>query len=113
MYFDPLGTTWVQHIANLIKHQGQDDTKQLLESVPWPESAFIPMKVINQMPSPRIFKSHSPYHMMVGDLPHTSQQNTSTLLETPRILQCHSITICVVLFIDNTHSHGSTSSDCI
>ena len=79
-----LGTTWVQHIANLIKNQGEDDDKELMESVPWPDMAFIPMKMFNQMPSPRIFKSHSPYDMMAGGLPQTSPAKYIYIVRNPK-----------------------------
>ena len=82
--FGSLGTTWVQHIANLIKNQGQDDDKKLMESVPWPDMAFIPMKMFNQMPSPRIFKSHSPYNTMAGGLPQTSPAKYIYIVRNPK-----------------------------
>ena len=55
-----------------------------MESVPWPDTAFIPMKVINEMPSPRILKSHSPYHMMAGGLPHTSPAKYIYIARNPK-----------------------------
>ena len=55
-----------------------------MESVPWPDTTFLPMKVINEMPSPRIFKSHSPYHMMAGGIPHTSPAKYIYIARNPK-----------------------------
>jgi len=55
-----------------------------MESVPWPDMAFIPMKMVNEMPSPRILKSHSPYHMMAGGLPHTSPAKYIYIARNPK-----------------------------
>ena len=74
----------MQHIANLIKNQGQDDNKKLVESVPWPDIAFIPMKMFNEMPSPRIFKSHNPYDKMAGGLPQTSPAKYMYVARNPK-----------------------------
>ena len=68
----------------MINNQGEDDTELLAESVPWPDMAFIPMKVFNEMPSTRIFKSHSPYHMMAGGLPHTSPAKYIYIARNPK-----------------------------
>ena len=74
----------MQQIANLVKNQGQEDNKKLVESVPWPDMAFIPMKMFNEMPSPRIFKSHSPYDMMAGGLPQTSPAKYIYIVRNPK-----------------------------
>jgi len=42
------------------------------------------MKVINEMPSPRIFKSHNPYHMMAGGVPHTSPAKYIYIARNPK-----------------------------
>jgi len=80
----PLGTTWGQHIANLVKNQGEDDKKRITESVPWPEEIFVPMQLVNGMSSPRIFKSHNPYHMMMGGVPHTSPARYIYIARNPK-----------------------------
>ena len=46
-----------------------------MEAIPWLEAEWpvvIPIKAYDEMPSPRFFKTHSPYHMMAGGLPHAS-----------------------------------------
>jgi len=82
----PLGTTWGQHIANLVKNQGEDDKKRITESVPWPEEIFVPMQLVNGMSSPRIFKSHNPYHMMMGGVPHTSPARYIYIARNPKVV---------------------------
>jgi len=55
-----------------------------MESVPWPDMAFLPVKMFGEMPSPRILKSHSPYHMMAGGLPHTSPAKYIYIARNPK-----------------------------
>ena len=35
-----LGTTWVQNIVNLIRNNGDDDPKPLVQAAPWIASSY-------------------------------------------------------------------------
>ena len=77
------GTTWTQQIVKLILNNGEQDEKNVDESVPWVEAfADIPQMNIYQKnihrrfdvdkyPSPRAFKSHFSYNLMPCGLPET------------------------------------------
>lgn len=71
--FPKSGSTWLSHVIYLIVHNGETPTKNTLRSSlhwvasswPYPRSR----KELEALPSPRIFKSHMPYHMAVGGEP--------------------------------------------
>lgn len=68
------GTTWTQQIVKLIRNNGVPDDTVLTRSIPHPEivkGLNLDIK-IDEMPRPRAFKSHFPYHMMLGGPPHTT-----------------------------------------
>ena len=46
--------------------------------------AFIPIQMVNEMPSPRIVKSHSPYHLMAGGPPETSPAKYIYVARNPK-----------------------------
>ena len=81
------GTTWTQQIVKLIANDGKDDGMLVTEAIPWLERAgnVLPsgMKV-DEMPSPRYFKSHTPYHMMPGGMPHTSPAKYIYVARNPK-----------------------------
>lgn len=57
------GTHWVMHIVRLILNCGKDDGKNITEAVVWIESMhegppFQLQMNINELTSPRAFKSH-------------------------------------------------------
>ena len=82
-----LGTTWTQWIVSLIRNQGKDDGTFIMQAIPWIDSDFpakIPIEDIDKMPSPRFFKSHSPYNMMAGGLPHTSPAKYIYIARNPK-----------------------------
>ena len=73
------GTTWTQQIVKLIINHGIDDGKKLSDSVPWLEALntderfFYQLPLpINDMPSPRAFKSHFLYDNMPCGVPHST-----------------------------------------
>ena len=73
------GTTWTQNIVRLILNDGIDDGKKLSESVPWIEALntderfYYQLPVpIDELPSPRAFKSHFQYDNMPCGAPHTT-----------------------------------------
>ena len=89
LHCSPVGTTWTQHIVNLIRNQGKDDTSGLhvTMAVPWIESIVpveIPIEDLDKMPSPRFFKSHNPYNMMAGGLPHTTPAKYIYIARNPK-----------------------------
>ena len=59
----------------------------MVEAIPWLEEAgkVLPsgMKV-DEMSSPRYFKSHTPYHMMPGGVPHTSPAKYIYVARNPK-----------------------------
>ena len=72
-------TTWTQQIVKLILINGVDDGKKLSESVPWIEALNTDERFYYQlptpledMPSPRAFKSHFRYDNMPCGVPHTT-----------------------------------------
>ena len=81
-----LGTTWAQQIANLIRNQGKDDPNFVMYAVPWIESErpAIPIEDLDKMPSPRFFKTHNPYDLMAGGLPHTSPPKYIYIARNPK-----------------------------
>ena len=70
------GTTWTQQIVRLIINRGENDGKILTDAVPWVE-AFNTMLPgferinLDEMASPRAFKSHFPYEQMPCGPPNT------------------------------------------
>ena len=82
------GTTWAQQIVKLIANDGKDDDTIVTESIPWLEREFgkvLPSGVkVDEMPSPRCFKSHTPYHMMPGGVPHTSPAKYIYVARNPK-----------------------------
>ncbi|XP_065177512.1 amine sulfotransferase-like [Sycon ciliatum] len=57
------GTTWMQQIVKCIRTKGHPETvdEHLEDIFPWFEA--MPQKDMEDRPSPRIYKSHSPYYM--------------------------------------------------
>ena len=86
------GTTWVQQIIKLIKNDGKEDGRTVDEAIPFIEEALcaeaehhIRDRVgINEMPSPRYFKSHMPYQMMPGGPPHTASAKYIYVARNPK-----------------------------
>ena len=56
----------------------------IVDSVPWLESSSVELKLANEMPSPRAFKSHSPYHMMAGGPPYTTPAKYIYVVRNPK-----------------------------
>jgi hypothetical protein len=71
------GTTWTQQIVRLIINRGKDDGKLLTDAVPWVEAfnktipGYEPLD-LDEMTSPRAFKSHFPYDVMPCGPPNTT-----------------------------------------
>ena len=89
------------HLCTVVKsplasHEKDDDDTIVTESIPWLEREFgkvLPSGVkVDEMPSPRLFKSHTPYHMMPGGVPHTSPDIEA--LSLARLLLMHTSRSC-------------------
>jgi len=67
------GTNWLANVLMRLIHGGEAPPGQTLrESVHWVESAILYVRSkeeLDAMPSPRVFKSHMPFHMAVGGDP--------------------------------------------
>ncbi len=68
------GTTWTQQIVKLIRRNGERDDVAITESVPWLEALKMryPDFKIEELPRPRTFKTHFPYHLLPCGPPHTT-----------------------------------------
>jgi hypothetical protein len=70
--FPKSGTTWTQQIVRLVYSRGliRDDDPSLHAIIPWlDDSEDLPdLSVVDAMPSPRVFKSHNPYHLLPSRL---------------------------------------------
>ncbi len=84
------GTTWLQQIVKLIRNGGKEDERRCNEVVLWLESRGGHMddpdydKNADEMPSPRSFSGHTPYHMMPGGAPHTSPSKYVYVARNPK-----------------------------
>ncbi len=70
------GTNWTQHIVRMILNGGKPDDRKISDAVPWLEAtpsipindknfdAFCPTVSPDNMPRPRAFKTHFPYHLL-------------------------------------------------
>nr|XP_060609195.1 amine sulfotransferase-like [Anolis sagrei ordinatus] len=64
--FPKSGTIWTQNILSLIYHEGHrngTEDMELADRVPWIEYNIQNVDYVNR-PSPRLFSSHLPYHLM-------------------------------------------------
>ena len=83
------GTTWTQQIVRLIINRGENDGKILTDAVPWVE-AFNPMFPgyerinLDEMASPRAFKSHFPYDQMPCSPPNTTLGKYIYVVRNPK-----------------------------
>ena len=91
--FPKSGTTWTQQIVRMLRNRGQDDGKLLDQAVPWLEALYFrelsdlfgydeTMETL--LPSPRSFKSHLPYSLYPGGLPHTTQAKYVYVARNPK-----------------------------
>ena len=83
------GSTWTQQIVRLIINRGKEDGKLLTEAVPWVEAfnttipGYDPIN-LDEMPSPRVFKSHFPYDVMPCGPPNTIPGKYIYVLRNPK-----------------------------
>ncbi|HOM17303.1 MAG TPA: sulfotransferase domain-containing protein [Thermoguttaceae bacterium] len=55
------GTTWLQMILYQLTTDGNMDFAHIAEKCPWFERSAISKRNLDQLPSPRVFKTHLPY----------------------------------------------------
>jgi hypothetical protein len=71
--FPKSGSTWLAYIILLLIHNGHTPTNSTLRNcLHWVESSWTyprSRSELDNLPSPRIFKSHMPYHMALGGNP--------------------------------------------
>ena len=92
--FPKSGTTWMQQIVKLLRNGGQPDNMKLDRSIPWLEIldcdfgkylGYTPdMATSNDVLSPRAFKSHLPYELVPGGLPHTTTAKYIYVMRNPK-----------------------------
>jgi len=74
--FPKSGSSWLAYIILLIVHAGQVPSEKTLRNcLHWVASSFTyprSKSELEALPSPRIFKSHMPYHMAVGGEPENN-----------------------------------------
>ncbi|XP_019854574.1 PREDICTED: sulfotransferase 1C4-like [Amphimedon queenslandica] len=81
------GTTWLQQIATLLKISGEKigldhESRHILEACPWLE--VIGKEAATAVSSPRVFKTHLPYHMIPGGDPATSVAKFIYVIRNPK-----------------------------
>ena len=85
------GTTWTQQIVRLLRNNGRVDNQLLDRAVPWLEVLdsdfgihFDYNVAMETILSPRAFKSHFPYHLIPGGMPHTSPAKYIYVARNPK-----------------------------
>ena len=83
------GITWTQQIVRLIINRGENDEKNLTDAVPWVEAfntMFPGYERINldEMASPRAFKSHFPYDQMPCGPPNATLGKYIYVVRNPK-----------------------------
>ena len=75
--FPKSGTTWTQQIVRLVYSRGliHDSDPPLHAIIPWlDDSEDLPdLSVVDSMVSPRVFKSHNPYHLLPRKLTESNR----------------------------------------
>ena len=82
------GTTWLRQITKLIRTNGKENGVKLPDAVPSIETNSKPFYWvdINNIPSPRTIKTHAPYQMTPGGLPHTTAAKYIYIARNPKDL---------------------------
>lgn len=83
------GTTWVQHIVKLFINGGKEDGKIIPQAIPWlefdaPDPAHAYHMPIESLTRPIYLKSHMPYELTLGVLPHTTQAKYIYIARNPK-----------------------------
>jgi sulfotransferase len=86
--FPKSGSTWLSYVLLMITRSGEVPTDTTLrDCVQWVASSFTyprSREELDVMASPRIFKSHMPYHMAVGGCPVDSQCRYIYIARNPK-----------------------------
>jgi len=86
--FPKSGSTWLAHIITLIVNNGSAPRDGTLRShLHWLESSWTyprSRKELDELPSPRIFKSHMPHHMALGGGPASSAGKYLYIARNPK-----------------------------
>jgi hypothetical protein len=86
--FPKSGSTWLAYIIFLIIHKGDVPPDKTLRSyLHWVESSWTYPRArgeLDAIPSPRIFKSHMPYHMALGGNPEENPCKYVYIARNPR-----------------------------
>ena len=85
---------WMQQIVKLLRNGGRGDDVPLDHSIPWLEilncglgkmMGYTPdMASSSDVLSPRVFKSHFPYDLVPGGLPHTTPAKYIYVIRNPK-----------------------------
>ena len=91
------GTTWVQQIVKLLRNGGRKDDVLVDRSILWLEmldtDGAIAQSLLGYTPdmanssdvlSPRVFKSHFPYELVPGGLPHETPAKYIYVMRNPK-----------------------------
>ena len=94
------GTTWVQQIVRLIRSNGVLEDKKLSSIVPWAEGIEgYPEVNLDEVPRPRAFKSHFPYHLMPCGPPHTTPCKYIYVMRNPKDVSVSYYSFMKLLYI--------------
>jgi hypothetical protein len=100
------GTTWTQQIVRLVINGGKEDGKLLTDAVPWVEAfnkkipGYEALK-LDEMTSPRAFKSHFPYDQMPCGPPNATAGKYIYVMRNPKdeLVSLHIHVNAVPLFV--------------
>ena len=76
------GTTWVQQILMLLRSGEKDGARDFTSVVPWLETGDVQM--IESLTRPFYLKSHMPYELTLGGLPHTTPAKYIYIVRNPK-----------------------------
>lgn len=76
------GTTWTQQIVRLLRDKGEQDDVKISTAIPWLEG--YPELDVTELPQPRAFKSHYPYHLFPCGPPHATPFKYISVMRNPK-----------------------------
>ena len=82
------GTTWVQQICKLLRNGGKEDGMKVFEAIPWLEVTALqygpPSISLDSLTRPFYLKSHMPYELTLGGLPHLTKAKYIYVARNPK-----------------------------
>ena len=79
------GTTWTSQIIKLIQNGGKDNGQRVTTSVPWMEALdYYPEINLEQLPTPRVLRSHFSYDLMPCGLPNKASGRYIYVIRNPK-----------------------------